>query len=564
MLSGISASVTAGVIEVLAGAEIASEHGPAGVYGLVTAQEARRLVDLLRESDDPGSGAPDVPWAGLVPRANGSVAIACSPMQSCGVFYAQAPAHLPGQWLMATDPGLLIRSSSWRWELARDWLGDFVAQCADPTASPYVGMRRLLPGQTLLINAVGETSVHTWCGPDAWPEPDLQGPAAGHAYLDTFDAAVGTLAQRGGPITAEVSGGLDSTFVVASLARQHTDSQPILGLVAQPLADAVSLQPSWVFNDAPFARMMEQWYPQTVKVESVTNTAATQFLDVAADLTRAAWWPTYATANLVWMQQISERAQQRESLVVFSGQGGNGAFSWPHNYAAGYYARRHQWGKLIKLGLPKDASATERLRLLRSRVLAPLLAEPPSPGESPFSLRHPRSRERNASTDRDVYLLWLAGHQHPFAGFANPGMPLLPRVDPFRSRAVLDCAARITPGQWHASGLSRGFARTLGIDRVPDAIRLRTARGTQGADAWLWTHNQRERFLAECDELAATAALAGALDVDGVRAAVMSWAWNDAAHPPPALQFVVVSRILALAQFCRATDERLARLPLRH
>ena len=167
------------------------------------------------------------------------------------------------------------------------------------------------------------------------------------------------------------------------------------------------------------------------------------------------------------------------------------------------------------------------MSLLRSRVLRPL--------------RHPQMT-------RPDYLTWLARRATGLPAASNPaalGGVLL--ADPFSSRAVLECAAAVTPAEWRMGGTGRAFARRAGEGRVPDAIRLRTRRGQQGRDAWHAVRFDRDDYLARIDALPGVPGLED-VDAAALRDRVDAWAWGSA-EPPPWSEQVEADRLLSLAQF---------------
>ena len=343
-----------------------------------------------------------------------------------------------------------------------------------------------------------------------------------------------------------LSGGLDSTFVAASLAHRAA-AQPVRCYIATPLRDATDPADGRAFDETPLVRLLASHYPGLLEIEEVQNDELVLPLDAATDQTSETWWPTYAVANLVWLRKIEGLAADRGSLGILNGGHGNAAFSYSHSYAARFLLKRHDWRGLRGLATPADSQPSDLPRLVKQRIIA-TLRRPPNVGLS----------------TRPAYLRWLACHSTPHPAGRAPvaGRPLA--ADPFSSRAVLDFAASMTPVEWNRSALTRGYARMLGAGRIPDPIRLRTQRGSQASDVWHWMHHSRERYLDELRAIPNTSIAADALDTGKLIAIASNWAWGDAMSPPPRGEIFVVDQALAFSAFCRDTTMRLRRLNRDH
>lgn len=452
--------------------------------------------------------------------------LACSPQQVAGLFYV-ANQGSTGHLTVADDPGSAVRETDRAWRLDHGWLQDWLLGCPDASSTPYLGLRRLLPGGVLELEPRAPVRVSNTIGPEVWAEADLAGQDAEEAFREAFDRAVGDLADGAPVLTSELSGGLDSTYMVATLAR--TARSPVYSFVAVPERSAVLPPTPRVVSDEPAARQLADCYPAAVCLRAVQTPESESPLEVARRISSRSWWPALGVSNLGWVEQIRECAAELGSPHVWTGSNGNAAFSYSHGYA--------------------DRSLRTRVERLRPRnrdrpsLLSTLLNHPPSAA--------PRM-------DRRRYLEWLAGQLHPHAAFGNPAAFARPSVDPYRAPEVLEVAARIKPEAWRRPGMTRGFARTLGQGRVPDAIRLRQARGAQGLDVWQQMYRHRVQYETQVELLADTPAIADLVNRSAVRSLVQTWSW-DRRLPPPQIQTSVVNRLLAFGQFIRDAETRLRR-----
>lgn len=429
----------------------------------------------------------------------------------------------------------LLKAAGCPRELDHGWLRDWLAGQADPARTPYRGISRLQPGQALHVGPRGPYVVDV-VGPECWPEPDLDGKRAEEAFLFAFDTAVGELLGDEHSVACEMSGGLDSTFMVASVLRRPGVS--VRAFTHIPHRDASLRQAGMVTSDEPAAAAMMEGFGDRVQWERISNTAGRGPLEMARQISMRAMWPAYGTGNLEWIDAIRERARGLGYRAVWVGTHGNLAFSGDHRYAR----------------VSRSASVPRRVvRRLRSARARPSAV----PGIRDLLRLPPQTRP---SAGREAFLASLAGRRTVHAGLLNPDAFALPSIDPYRHRLVVDTAARIRPEAWLREGISRGFARSVSIGRLPDQVRLRELRGVQGGDVWHWMFQDRGLYLDHLQELPATPAIADLVDRAALRHVVDSWPWGDPSQPPPQAQLAGVNRLLALAQFIRDADDRLSAL----
>lgn len=484
------------------------------VYGAVTQREADALVMRLSLGGDPGGL--DVPWLAVARFGSDGLAASASMMMPSGLFWSVADDEL----VVSSDP---ISATSHH-SVDPQYIRDYVAGRTDPTTTPFVGVRRATAGATLTWSTPrSRVGKHVWCGPSAWSQPTLNGPAAVATYLEAFDSVVDDLARRSGPVVATVSGGLDSTFVAASLAR--VVDEPVRGLTYAPLPGAMVGPDA---DESALAALMADAYPGRLSLERVENTEMVRPLAAAHAIARRAGVPTFTPANQPWLTRMREIAAAEGSSMWFVGANGNAAFSYHHPYAADYYLRRGRLTGLAELSRGGN---------LRSRVLGPLR-------------RQYIGKPVDASTamDRNRYLRWLARSVTGLPAAGNPAaMEGVLMADPFASRAVIEVAAAITPAEWARGAAARGFARRASAGRVPDAIRLRTGRGLQGRDAWYVIRHDKDDYL---DRIAMLAGIPGLEEVDyrSLANRVAAWPWGEV-EGPPWLDQIAVDRVLGVAGF---------------
>ena len=527
----------------------------------------RAIVAALRAHDDP-AGAPGVPWAAVVVRPDGTIAASASTEFTGGLFWAWESSSRE-RLLLAAAPGPLVVARTEATHLSEEFVRGYARLSPGPSSNttPYREVQRVRPGTTAVWGrGVAVPRIVEWCGAAAWPPPGVQGEGTLQRYRDTFDATVDSLVAAGEPLVATLSGGLDSSFVVASLARHATAASPVHALCHSPHS-AAALEPvgQWDADDFAVARAMEKAYPGRVVVHRVQRPDGVFPLDVAEAAAERGWLPAFNSGNQQWLEQMSQQAAELGASRLFVGSGGNASFSHGHDYAVRHYLRHGSlagvWGSIDPDGDGRMPSRSA----VRSRLVSPLIASgrvwipkrgPRAPryGELIGLGHEPVARPRPMS--RDGFLRWMSLDTVLTEAMAFPLWPA-PLVDPFVGRAVLDLAAAITPREWSRGPQPRGYARLLGEGRVPDEIRLRTRRGGQSWDHWFLMRNQRDRYYDEVGSLAATPVLGGWVDDSVLRRELDSWPWGEVAGPSP-MSLIAMDRMLSLAAFVRLTTVRLA------
>ncbi len=507
------------------------------VWSLSTEGLSRPVRDQIRAALTTGEdlrAAPDLPWAAVANRADGSIAAACSTTFAAGMFWTLDEGE-PARLTFGVDLGEVIRSRRGSTTLDPEWVAGYASLRAPPEATPYLQVRRLRSGTTAVWRTVGAVpEIGQWCGPSVWDEPTLAGPEAMQLFSRAFDCAVDRLVVPGEPLSATLSGGLDSSLVVASLVRHATTNNPVHAFCHSPHPGAVPRRVAgWDTRDRRFAAELAASSGGRVVLHDVVAADGDSPLDAALAAAERTWWPTLNPANQLWMAVISERAARLGSSRVFYGTHGNAAFSYEHAYAV-----QQRWRSVAH-------TLVGPVRRRLDRPPAPLLlaaVRPPPPATRAF------------------YLEWLAGNTSLPAALMPSGWDSVP-VDPFLSTAVLDVAAAITPTEWRSGSMNRSFARRISAGRVPESIRLRATRGAQGADNWFLVRAERQRYLEEARALTQTPVLDHLVDHGELLAQLMSWPWGEPLGPSKS-EVLAVERILSLGAFVRLTSERLRALPI--
>ena len=525
-------------------AEFSPDAQPPQAWTWGDTQRLPEIVESLGRSVSPSTTTSE-PWAAVVRRGDGSVAAAASMTVGAGLFYSRISGPENPRLVIGPSLGDVIRARGSATELSPSFLGGRLGtRRIHPAETPYREVHRLPPGTTALWRSPSSNpELSQWCGPASWPAPEVDGPAVIDTYRRTFDAVVDELVIPGEPICATLSGGLDSSFLVASLLRHATPARPVHAFVHSPRAAAgLEARGNWDPDDFPVALSMLRMYPETLKVHRVVNGDAVLPLDEATVAAELHWYPAVNVTNLGWLRRMSARAAELGASRLFIGQNGNAAFSYGHPYALGYHLRQHQWRALMSLATAYPQGSAPGVRTgwinLARRAAGELRAR-----------SHPRAD----------YLNWLAAANSRATILAFAGWDAA-MIDPFRSSPVVDLAASMTPAAWARGGTPRGLARLIGEGRVPDEIRLRTRRGGQSWDSWFLSSGSRERYFEEARLAMEDPDLNAHMSGLDLCQELSNWPWGQPLSATPA-RWNVVLDVLATAAFTRLTRQRLESLP---
>lgn len=461
----------------------------------------------------------------------------CSTLQAAGLFYTMDHGQASGVAL-GESPARVVVGTGGNWKLDKEWLAGWLLGDAPANKTPFVGLHRLLPGQELWRASTGALEVRDTTGPEVWPEPDLAGEDAERALVEAIDSAVAELVADDREVACELSGGLDSSFVVASLAARPLGAGGVRAFTHVPSPEALLRPGKWVASDAAAAHSVAEQYAPIVQWSEVYNVRGRCPLDMAREVSGRAWWPAFGPANLEWLDDIRSRAARAGLDHVWVGSHGNAAFSV--NYTFG------------------TAVSSTRLERARRRLRRSFARNGQGPRKLPDTFLR-KVPDDPGPLSREDYLLWLAGHRSVHSGLLNADAFEVGQIDPFRHPLVLETAARIRPEGWRREGMNRGLARSAGRGRVPDAVRLRVARGAQSLDVWHWVFQRRSYYFQELADLADIDWMRDIIDVDAMRLAMSRWPWGDP-EPPSLGEVRRITRFLAFGRFVRDMDSRLANI----
>jgi len=414
-----------------------------------------------------------------------------------------------GRFLFASEIKALLQAPEVPRVVDREALHHYLTYLYVPAPlSMFAGIHQLPPGHHMTWERGCVTVEEWWGGPAGMLTGEEGPPVSLEAAWEVLRDSVAAHMIADVPLGAFLSGGLDSTLIVAAMTE----------LMDRPVTTfSIGFQSAGLYNELPFARQIAAHFRTEHHEFDVRADAVSALPEIVRHLDEpladATVLPSYFLAELA----------RRHVTVALTGTGGDELFGGYRRYYGDAMARRWQW-------LPRP---------LRNQVLLPALRLVPASGDTrlgdasrlaqkflePLDLApEPRYLAWNAffseQAKRDLY----ANGAGPLPDSAAPMLPHFERVRhrPFPDRAmfvdlksylpgdplcltdrttmahslearvpfvdapVMEFAARVPLSQKLEGQTTKVLLRRLLAGRVPDEIWKRPKRGFgTPIDLWL-------------------------------------------------------------------------------
>ena len=406
-----------------------------------------------------------------------------------------------GGLLLSAQLRVLARAATERLRPNTSALGLLAAGVLRPGETGFEGVHAL-PGGHALRWSDGTAEVRRWWQPDTEPQTQYARPQqyVEHA-LDLLQSAVRGSLRTSGPVSASLSGGLDSGLVTALAARQMADAGASLdAYTAAPQPERATLRRrGWDPDDLPFAAATAAMYPN-VRHRPV-YTADAVALDLFDALREGSATAIRNGANHVWLAAMAQRMQAAGSRVLLTGGRGNYTLSYSGVGGVVELLRRLQWSAAIRLAFAMDAAGE---RAAWKSLGGALL---PQRGFDAIWTRWSGAGGKNGNAAEELMLtegfrreqmrVWKQDRppRRTRAAFARRAMlpaPLwavdaLPQWgvqmrDPTANRCLVEALLTMPLDAFVQGGRMRGLAREAGKGILPEMVRLRRTQGQQAAD----------------------------------------------------------------------------------
>ena len=323
------------------------------------------------------------------------------------LYYAQTPDDF---LIFASEISALRASGLLNFEIAPEALADYFyyGYTPDPK-SIYQGVLKLPAGHILKVRRGDEAQLQRYWKPEFRANADLNFAEATHALLDHIDRAVGDQMLSDVPLGAFLSGGVDSSGIVASMAQSGNS------LVTCTIG----------FDDAnhdetTFAREVAQRF-QSQHFEHFADAEDTDLIDKVA----TAFGEPFADSSALPSYLVAKLAREHVT-VALSGDGGDEIF-------AGY--RRYPFHL-----------AEERLRAMAPAGLRKAVFEPagklyPKLDWAPKPLRFKSTFQSLACSTAEGYAAAVAIN-FPDRAFAMMSAELRAALGDYHPQSVIETAMR--------------------------------------------------------------------------------------------------------------------------
>jgi asparagine synthase (glutamine-hydrolysing) len=355
---------------------------------------------------------------------------------------------------------------------------------------------KVLAGGELLVHHDEMVRVERWWRPDTAAR---EVHAQVRDYVDEaralFDSAVASRLRARGGVIATLSGGLDSTLVAVTAARQMAASGKVLEAftaIRQP-GLPVNNEPRWDNDDAAWAAAVADFQPN-IRQRLVSPEGLTP-LDILPVVHALSHTPVHNPANLVWAWQMSARAAHNRAHVVLCGNHGNQSISYDGDLCDAHFIRLRRMAGVAQqtldrvrcIGITPHTSAAAvkpgREDVLRLRQLRPgceaLLPE--------FCSEHHEEllEAPLPVSEREMFARAMTAAQ-PAARADFMAQFGVEWLDPTGDRKLLERLLTFPLHVFRVGNRPRGLARELGRGLIPQSVRLRRTRSVHFPDETAW------------------------------------------------------------------------------
>lgn len=357
----------------------------------------------------------------------------------------------------------------------------------------------VLDGGKALRWTPARTEIFRWWNPVTEPVTHFSRP---EDYVDcareNMERAVGNCLRSSSPVSATLSGGLDSSLVAAMAARQMKqagESMTVYTAAPNP-ANQVYRRAGWEPDDVPYAAETVALHDNLRHV--ILRSDLRVSLDLMEPIRRRSATPVLAGANHLWLDSFARDAVSRGSRVILIGAHGNPGISHSGVGAFRELWLQFRWRAAVRLALDLEQEKINPWKTVATGLLpqrwfehAQQRKQQKVPGERVvFHLTTRAFRGEHADSlqtvsyparTRKEFIRRATGSAMVWAADPLPQWGVELR-DPTGDRRLLERLLTFPLAAFAVNGRLRGLARELGRDLLPDSVRLRHTRGQQGVD----------------------------------------------------------------------------------
>jgi asparagine synthase (glutamine-hydrolysing) len=425
---------------------------------------------------------------------------------------------------------------------------EFINNWSRQERTAYRGIDRVPMGHLAVLSAA-DTRVAAW-----WSQPQPGTLRHGsdaeveEAATEVLDRAVGGALRANGPVTAHLTGGLDTAAIVTTAARLRAPER--LNVVTRVPSGPIARNTEKTYHDeSPRAQALAALYPN-VDWHRVGDDCGDWGETDPQRGFEAGGLPGRWPVNVAWFYPLHRFMAARGSRVALAGGCGNGYFSYNGDPLLWTLFRRLRWGALAReLQASARINGQSPARLFLRHIVAPM--EPMSlrlrrkglPAEPwgqfcPINPAIAAELRLKDSLDAKAYKMRLIGNLHSaelWRRWACEGEwsadivatdRTISGIDvrmPLADRRVVEFFGALPLEQFYRNGEGRSLARRLLAGRVPPQTLACRDRGKQNGDWFTLMSGQRNAYLADMPRLRASPLARRFIDLDRLQATLDDW-----------------------------------------
>lgn len=446
--------------------------------------------------------------------------------------------------------------------------------------SLYKAISWVGPAERIVVTPDAVTRDRFW---EPAPRPTLR-LARDADYVDAaravFDQAVACRLRIAGPVVATVSGGLDSSAVATTAARQRAPGI-VHGLCAVPVDGVpVPVMPYEYADERPFVATLATRHPN-LQVEYLSSLAPRPLEMDPRGQFLATGVARRSPSNAAWFLPVYERAAELGATTLLQGDFGNYTFSADGFARLDALRREGAWIALIReiLALRRTVVPSVWRGLARAQIsralpawlpirrrrwastIPPTLFNPHFLRDTGLEGRFERERALRQSliasdTMASVlrYVLFRSRMQTDGVVVQRTMHGVTPS-DPFSDRRIFEFCLSLPDEQFLSKGIWRRLARRAFADRLSPEIITNYRRGAQNADWHARLNPNRDVLEAQVERLERSALASRILNVPQIRALSRQWPTDPEVVPDNSVPFrVQLLRVLHVGQFLDWTE----------
>jgi asparagine synthase (glutamine-hydrolysing) len=467
------------------------------------------------------------------------------------LFYHRGPEFVS----FATTLGALLALPGVPRAIDELALANFLAlSMSEGSRTFYRGIERV-PSRTLVtIDGTGARPRHYWAPDLDSPPPYRRDEDYVERARELLDVAVASATHDTPRVAIATSGGLDSSAIAATAARQgRAESITCFCMVPPPGTD-VDVGPFRYLDERDKVEELARMYPSLNIRFIAPDRIHTKAYDdtlyfVPANL------PSLAPASFGVGPYRPEAVAAAGHRAVLIGNYGNFGLTWGGNFSLVELVRAHQWKDFAR-ELHDVARESNRSLV---RTLAGDVVMPAAPiwlrrliyrlrGRDPDSVAHYSALNPTFIADADLARQWRVRDFDPWFGpdFRDPKRTrayrlfdhnqysrdirgLAPEIfghelrDPHADRRLLEFALSVPEPMYRRDGISRSFARRVLADRLPHVILDERRHGANTPTWFRALDARRDDIAADIERLEASPLASRLIDLPRLKRLMAQW-----------------------------------------